>query len=46
MKKEIEEALKNIDFAVSQLALNREQHIILVKNLELIKSELTPKKEK
>lgn len=41
MKKEVEDALKNIDWAVSQVALNREQHVILIKNIELIKAELT-----
>ncbi len=45
MKKEVEDALKNIDFAISQIALTREQHVILQNNLELIKKELNPATE-
>ena len=50
MKKRLEEALKNLDLALSGMQLTRKQHIILADNLRLVgdlaREQINPSKKK
>lgn len=45
MKKELKNALRNIDLIVGKIALPRDQHVQLVKDIDLLRSECEKKKK-
>ena len=46
MKQELEEALRNIDITCARASLVREEHMILARNIQLIKDSLEAKSKK
>ena len=46
MKKEIEEALKNVEITCANAMLTREQHLILARNIQLLRATCEDKPEK
>ena len=46
MKPEIEEALKNVEITCANARLNRDEHLILARNIQLLRETCEDKPEK
>jgi len=46
MKKEYEEALRNIEVTVANVPLTRDQHLILARNIDLLRKKCEDKPKK